>query len=368
MPTPRTSPGDESARPGPGPTSRRRRAHAGPPAVEHTGHADSSATPRPGAGSTAGSSGGRRLLPRARSVRARIVCLLMVPVVALLTLWGLATVTTAQDFARARLLQRLDTRVADPAAAAVTALKAERHAALRQSASPSGDRAAALRAAASRTDAAVDRLAPHGGRAPDGLPREVGARLAAFLRAAGELPAVRRAATSGDADREAAFRTYTSAVESALAVGGATSSFRTGADASRARALAEVERSAEMLAREDALLSSARLTGELDAAHQRLFTGAAAARTALGEAASTGLDGPARPGGSGARSPRTPPSGVCARPRNGSPRPHPAARPRLPSPPAPGHSSAPRSATGCAPSGTVHARGPRSARTPSPRP
>ncbi|WP_432124506.1 sensor histidine kinase [Streptomyces sp. C10-9-1] len=294
MPTPRTSPGDESARPGPGPTARRRRAHAGPPAVEHTGHAASSTPPRPGAGSAAGSSGGRRLLPRARSVRARVVCLLMVPVVALLTLWGLATVTAAQDLARARLLQRLDTRVAHPAAAAVTALQAERHAALRQSASPSGDRAAALRTAASRTDAAVDRLAPHGGGAPDGLPREVGARLAAFVRAAGELPAVRRAAASGDADREAAYRTYTSAVESALAVGGTTASFRAGADASRARALAEVERSAEMLAREDALLSSARLTGELGAAHQRLFTGAAAARTALGEAASTGLDGPAR--------------------------------------------------------------------------
>jgi NO-binding membrane sensor protein with MHYT domain len=45
---------------------------------------------------------------RSRTVRARIVCLLMVPVVSLLGLWAFATVSTAQDISRMRLDQRAD--------------------------------------------------------------------------------------------------------------------------------------------------------------------------------------------------------------------------------------------------------------------
>lgn len=51
---------------------------------------------------------------RPRTVRAKIVCLLMVPAVSLLALWAYATVSTAQDVSRLRQLQRGTPRCAAP--------------------------------------------------------------------------------------------------------------------------------------------------------------------------------------------------------------------------------------------------------------
>ncbi|MEW2236813.1 hypothetical protein AB0886_32485, partial [Streptomyces sp. NPDC024062] len=105
MLTPRTTtpgPGAPAGRPTP---PRGRRAHAGRPADE-----------RPGPETGAWSSAGRRPKHgslRPRTVRAKIISLLMVPVVSLLALWGFATVTTAQDVARLREVQRLDSTVRD---------------------------------------------------------------------------------------------------------------------------------------------------------------------------------------------------------------------------------------------------------------
>ncbi|MFD9234579.1 ATP-binding protein [[Kitasatospora] papulosa] len=138
MRTPRTTtpgPGAPAGRPTP---PRGRRAHAGLPADERPGPetgAWSSAERRPKHGSL-----------RPRTVRAKIISLLMVPVVSLLALWGFATVTTAQDVARLREVQRLDSTVRGPVTEAVRALQDERTAALRQLAAPgTGHAAAAVR-------------------------------------------------------------------------------------------------------------------------------------------------------------------------------------------------------------------------------
>ena len=105
--------------------ARGRRAHAGPPADERlddpVGAVPDEMPTRAG-----------RWLIRPRTVRAKIVCLLMVPVVSLLALWAYATVTTAQDVSRMRQVQRADSAVRTPVAEAVTALQAERAAAVRR--------------------------------------------------------------------------------------------------------------------------------------------------------------------------------------------------------------------------------------------
>ncbi|MGW2659187.1 hypothetical protein ACWC1D_36915, partial [Streptomyces sp. NPDC001478] len=90
----RTTPeaGAFDARPGTPPV-RGRRAHAGPPADES---AERAARAEPGTAPR----GGWRLRPR--TVRAKVISLLVVPVVSLLALWGFATVSTAQDVARLR--------------------------------------------------------------------------------------------------------------------------------------------------------------------------------------------------------------------------------------------------------------------------
>lgn len=130
MRTPRTTtpgPGahaDRSATP-----PRGRRAHAGPPADERPERETAAASSPVGQLPERGSL-------RPRTVRAKIISLLMVPVVSLLALWGFATVTTAQDVARLREVQRLDNTVRGPVTEAVGALQDERTAALRQLAAP----------------------------------------------------------------------------------------------------------------------------------------------------------------------------------------------------------------------------------------
>lgn len=89
------------------PSARGRRAHAGPPADEGPAEPAGEAPDSPATHAWRG-----RMQPR--TVRARIICLLMVPVVSLLALWAYATVTTAQDISRLRQVQRVDARVRAP--------------------------------------------------------------------------------------------------------------------------------------------------------------------------------------------------------------------------------------------------------------
>ncbi|MFE5968104.1 nitrate- and nitrite sensing domain-containing protein [Streptomyces sp. NPDC056463] len=302
--------------------ARGRRAHAGPPADEPPAHA-SGATPGGAAssgrstpaaasdgsgsttpsGSTARSGSTVRSVPfrrrglRPRTVRAKIVSLLMVPVVSLLALWGFATVTTAQDIARLRQLQRVDAEIREPVAAAVTALQAERRAAVRQVASPGTGRAAELKDQARRTDAAVARL-----RLDDGhtvgdrgdLPRDVADRIGRFVGKAEGLGPLRTAAAAGKGDWDQVYTEYTAAITAAFAVGGALTGIQDAEVGADARVLLEFGRAGEMLAREDALFGSAHLDGELSAERLRQFTGAAETRRSLIESATADLRGAER--------------------------------------------------------------------------
>ncbi|GAA0630158.1 hypothetical protein GCM10009535_01940 [Streptomyces thermocarboxydovorans] len=146
MRPPRRSPTARAEAPPP-PPRRGRRAHAGPPA-------DEGPDPR---GTAAPARAGRRL-SGPRTVRAKIVCLLMVPVVSLLALWGHATVTTAQDIAELRQIQRVDAKVRAPLAAAVAALQAERSVAVRRVSDASSVADGDLTERARATDRAVARL------------------------------------------------------------------------------------------------------------------------------------------------------------------------------------------------------------------
>ncbi len=76
----------------------------------------------------AGGSGVVRHMLRPRSVRAKIVSLLMVPVVALMALWGLAMVTVAGDALTVQQVSRIQARVQVPLSQTITALQAERSA------------------------------------------------------------------------------------------------------------------------------------------------------------------------------------------------------------------------------------------------
>ncbi|MFH9086503.1 nitrate- and nitrite sensing domain-containing protein [Streptomyces sp. NPDC017673] len=263
---------------------RGRRAHAGPPADEGR----RTLGPPPG---SARARGGRRHL-RPRTVRAKVVSLLMVPVVSLLALWAYATVSTAQDVARLRQSQRVDAELRSPVAAAVTALQAERTAAVRYATDPRTADGGDLDDLAARTDRAVDRLrlGRHSTVADSQeLPAGVSRRLDAFVTGVEHLRTLRTAVRGHRTGWEDVYAQYTKTIGAAFAVDGALTGIQQADVASDARVLLEFSRAAEALAQEDALLSSARVAGTLQGERRRLFSAAVATRRALTETAVTDL-------------------------------------------------------------------------------
>ncbi|MEV7544139.1 nitrate- and nitrite sensing domain-containing protein [Streptomyces sp. NPDC089915] len=249
MRTPRRRPEPAPPQP-PAPPSRGRRAHAGPPAEE------AGAPGRPGPGDGGLVRPGLRLRPA--TVRAKIVSLLMVPVVSLLALWGFATVGTAQDIARLDRVRQVDAEIRTPVAAALTEIQAERRATVRFLADPASDQASALEEQARRTDAAVRRLRlgdRHTVAESGDYRADVVARLGAFVTDAEALGSARKDVTARRTTPDGAYETYTRVAESALAVEGALSDGRDAGSGPDARVLLEFARAAELLSREDALLA-----------------------------------------------------------------------------------------------------------------
>ncbi|MFF7976269.1 nitrate- and nitrite sensing domain-containing protein [Streptomyces sp. NPDC007905] len=272
------------------PAPRGRRAHAGPPADEGADRPldtlPDNAPPRAG-----------RWRMRPRTVRAKVICLLMVPVVSLLALWAYATVSTAQDVARLRQSQQVEADLRAPVAAAVTALQTERAAAVRYAAVPGAGSGDDLEGLAARTDRAVAQL-----RLGDDntvadsqeLPAGVAGRLEAFVTGAEHLRAVRTAVRHHKAGWGEVYAQYTKTIGTALTVDGALTGIQQADVGADARVLLEFSRAAEALAQEDAVLGSARPAVALQSDRLRLFGAAVATRRTFTEAAVADLPGTQR--------------------------------------------------------------------------
>ncbi|GGZ34916.1 sensor histidine kinase [Streptomyces poonensis] len=269
---------------------RGRRAHARPPADERAGLQEDVAQAAKAIPTRAG-----RWRTRPRTVRARILCLLMAPVVSLLVLWAYATVTTAQDIAGFRQSQRVDTTVRAPVAAATAALQAERLAAVRHSTAPEEDQGQTLQRLAERTDRAVTRLRlgdRHTVAAGIDLPTAAAERLDSFVTGAERLRTLRAAVLDRRAGWRETYDQYTATISEAFGVDGALTGVQGADPGSHARVLLEFARAREALEQEDALLVGARLVGGLDGERLRLFTIAVDTRRALTESAAADLRGP----------------------------------------------------------------------------
>lgn len=227
----------------------------------------------------------RRWRTRPRTVRAKVVCLLLVPVVSLLALWAYATVSTAQDVSRLRRSQYVDSVLRTPVATAVSALQTERAAAVRYATDPATGQSAELRELAAHTDRSVaalrlgkDRTVADGA---EELPETVSVRLTAFVTAARDVRGLRAAVLDHRVGWETTYRQYTRAIETAFGVDGALTGVQADGVGADARVLLEFSRAREALAQEDVLLAGARLTGTLRSERLRLFTGAVDTRRTL---------------------------------------------------------------------------------------
>ena len=280
--------------------ARPRPAHAGPPADEpdaeerDADEPDTLPATRP---VPAPSSAFRPVRPltlrlRPRTVRARIVSLLMVPVVSLMALWGFATVTTAQDVTALVRLKQVDTLLLTPVGGAVTALQSERTAAAQYLAAPTPARADVLRARGRATDSALTALngGIAAGAADDaGLGAQLPSRLDAFRTSAAGLTALRGRVAAGTVGWSAAMTDYDGVVGAAFGIDSALSDVRDAAVGSDPRVLLELARARELLAREDAAVQSALASGRMTADQYQEFTGAAFARRALAAPAAADL-------------------------------------------------------------------------------
>ncbi|WP_329251354.1 nitrate- and nitrite sensing domain-containing protein [Streptomyces sp. NBC_01478] len=220
---------------------------------------------------------------RPRSVRAKIVALLMLPIVSLMALWGFAAVTTASSIADTETAKDVNSELLTPVAEFVTAVQGERTAALRYADAPGAFTAAAkvTDTAASALRDGVDDSSSDAALIDSSLP----GRIDKLEADATGLAALRATAAAKDAKSTDTYGSYSAIVEHGFAVTGALTRDETAADASDARVVLELSRAREAVAQEQALLGAARTGGELTKEQYALFVGAVATQRELLEPA-----------------------------------------------------------------------------------
>ena len=221
---------------------------------------------------------------RPRSVRARIVSLLMLPIVSLMALWGFAAVTTASSIGDAERAKDVNAELLTPVGDLVTALQAERTAALLYAVRPD-----AFVTAGDATDRAVTALTAginaSGSDAElldTSLPGRID-RLETDTKALGDLRDRVASKQSKQSKRRLAstYTTYTAYIEHGFSVAGALTGDQSTHAASEARVVLELARAREAVAREQALLGNAGAGGTLTKEQYALFVGAVATQREL---------------------------------------------------------------------------------------
>ncbi|WP_160573698.1 sensor histidine kinase [Actinomadura physcomitrii] len=222
---------------------------------------------------------------RARSVRTRIVILLVPPIIALVALWGFAAGGTLGDALRQARSRTFTDKVVRPTDAMIDALQNER----RMSLSYLGDDATigragfdAQRAQTDRTRAAFRRSAAdpavRGAAAP-----ETRRRMAELAASLGELDTVRSLVDRRLIDRAQALARYTGFIDLAAEIYSET---RSSDDriARDTRLLDTLERARENLSQEDALITGALAAHKLSGTeHRRLVELSGTRRFLYGE-------------------------------------------------------------------------------------
>ena len=216
---------------------------------------------------------------RPRSVRAKIVSLLMLPIVSLMALWGFAAVTTASSIGDTERAKDVNSELLAPVGDFVTAMQAERTAALRHSAAP-----AAYEAAGKATDKAATALLDGINSASSDaelLNASLPARIDRLREDAGRLAKLRLEATAKGASPSTTYTDYSAVIEHGFLVTGALTGDRSTGAASEARVVLELARAREAVAQEQALLGAAKVRGILTQAQYAQFVGAVATRREL---------------------------------------------------------------------------------------
>ncbi|WP_307167517.1 sensor histidine kinase [Streptomyces rishiriensis] len=203
---------------------------------------------------------------RGKSIRRKIVALLLVPLVSLTAVWGFATVLTGREAGRLFTVSSLVEKVGYPIEDTVRVVQQERRQTLVYLADPrASDALSALRRTRTATDEA---LAEIRGNAQDPDVRDVldeddGEGLTAVLDAFDGVDSLRRSVEEGTVTRAQALTLYTQLIDPCYALLAKLDVVDSVEMDKQYRALVSVARARELLSREDALLGSALVVGRL---------------------------------------------------------------------------------------------------------
>jgi hypothetical protein len=221
---------------------------------------------------------------RGKSIRRKMVALLLVPLVSLTAIWGFATVLTGRGVAQLFTVSALVEKIGYPTEDAVRVLQQERRQALVYLADPrASDALSALRATRNATDSAVAEIRKNAKDSDvrDGMDAGDGERLTAVLDAFDGIDALRRSVEDGTVTRSVALGLYNDLVDPCYALLSSLDGIDSVAMDKQARALLNVTRARELLSREDALLSSSLVVGKLSRDEIRDVSDLVAQRTLM---------------------------------------------------------------------------------------
>ncbi|WP_217239535.1 nitrate- and nitrite sensing domain-containing protein [Streptomyces sp. AC555_RSS877] len=221
---------------------------------------------------------------RGKSIRRKIVALLLVPLVSLIAIWGFATVLTGREVAQLFQVSSIVEKIGYPTEDTVRVLQQERRQTLVYLADPrASDALSALRSTRSATDEAIVKIRQNA-KDPDvrdGLDPDDDEHLTAVLDAFDGIDSLRRSVEEGTVDRSYALDQYNRLVDPCYALLASVDGVDSVELDKQARALVNITRARELLSREDALLGSALVVGKLTRDEVREVSDLSAQRTLL---------------------------------------------------------------------------------------
>ncbi|MFG2355155.1 nitrate- and nitrite sensing domain-containing protein [Streptomyces sp. NPDC048521] len=221
---------------------------------------------------------------RGKSIRRKIVALLLVPLVSLTAIWGFATILTGREVAQLFRVTDVVQDIGYPTEDTVRVLQQERRQTLVYLADPrAADALSALRRTRGATDRAIGEVRKNAKVRDirDGMDQDDNERLTAVLDAFDGLDSLRRSVEEGTVTRAQAFGLYNRLVDPCYSLLAALDGIDDVEMDKQGRALVNITRARELLSREDALLGSSLVVGRLTRDETRDISDLVAQRTLL---------------------------------------------------------------------------------------
>ena len=219
---------------------------------------------------------------RGKSIRRKIVALLLVPLVSLTAIWAFATVLTGREAGDLFNVSSVVEKIGYPVEDTVRVLQQERRQTLVYLADPrASDGLAALRRSRNATDKAVGSIRENA-RNPDvrdAMGADTDERLTAVLDAFDGIESLRRSVEDGTVNRTQALDLYNRLVDPCYVLLANLHVVDNAELDKQYRALVNLARARELLSREDALLGSALIVGRISHSEERDISDLVAQRT-----------------------------------------------------------------------------------------